>query len=174
MASATLDDILTGHVPLTSNRRLIESVTTARESRFLAVVLAPEVKLSSELAPPLLEVLDSMPEGGGLDLFVDTLGGASEEAWRVVSVLRERFDRYTAIIPFAASPGATQVAFGSHELMMGEASRRSPLAPARRRGSGRAAPARKVIKPVLKKAPPAPRGSVKAAGSGGAAVARRE
>ncbi len=133
MASATLDDILTGHVPLTSNRRLIESVTTARESRFLAVVLAPEVKLSSELAPPLLEVLDSMPEGGGLDLFVDTLGGASEEAWRVVSVLRERFDRYTAIIPFAASPGATQVAFGSNELMMGEASSLSPIEPARLR-----------------------------------------
>ena len=132
MATATLDDILTGHVPLTSNRRLIESVTTARESRFMAVVLAPEVKLSTELAPPLLEVLDSMPEGGGLDLFVDTLGGASEEAWRVVSMLRERFDRYTAIIPFAASPGATQVALGANDLMMGEASSLSPIEPDRK------------------------------------------
>lgn len=133
MATATLNDILTGHVPVTSNRRLVESITTARESRFLAVVLAPEVKLTTELAPPLLEVLDSLDEGGGLDLFVDTLGGASEESWRLVSMLRERFDRYTAIVPFAASPGATQVAVGANELMMGDASSLAPIEPARLR-----------------------------------------
>ncbi len=133
MTTATLDDILTGHVPVTSNRRLIESITSARESRFLAVVLAPEVKLTAEIAPPLIEVLDTMPEGGGLDLFVDTLGGAAEEAWRLVSILRERFDRYTAVVPFGASPGATQVALGANELMMGDASSLSPIEPARLR-----------------------------------------
>lgn len=129
----TLSEVLEGHVPLTSNRPLIEALTTARESRFLAVVLSPSVQLGSQIIPPLLEVLETLPEGGGLDLFVDCLGGASEEAWRIVSILRERFDRYTAIVPFSASPGASQVALGADELMMGEASSLAPLEPARLR-----------------------------------------
>ena len=133
MSSLTLNDILEGHVPLTSNRESMAAIAGARESRLLAVVLSPDVRLGSDLASPLMEVLDTLPEGGGLDLFVDALGGASAETWRVVSMLRERFDRYTAIVPFAASPGATQVALGANELMMGEGSSLSPIEPPRLR-----------------------------------------
>lgn len=131
MSQPTLSEILEGNVPLTSNRELIEALTTARQSRFLAIVLAPTVTLKTEVISPLIEVLDALPEGGGLDMFLEAVGGASQEAWRVVSILRERFDRYTAIIPFAASPGSTQLALGADELMMGEASSLAPLEPAR-------------------------------------------
>ncbi len=131
--ATSLNDILDGHVPLTSNRRLIESLTTARESRFLGLMLAPDVRVDAQIAIPLLEVLDSIEEGGSLDVMVDAFGGANPETWRIVSILRERFDRITAVVPFAASPGATQVALGANELLMGEAASLSPIEPPRLR-----------------------------------------
>ena len=127
----TLNEILEGNVPLTRNREMLADLARQRESRVLALVLARGVTLRTGFIPPLLEVLETLPEGGSLDLYIDTFGGASEEAWRIVSMLRERFDRYTAIIPFAATPGATQIALGADDLMMGEASSLAPIEPAR-------------------------------------------
>ncbi len=127
----TLNEVLEGNVPLTSNHDQLAELGRLRESRILALVLAPGVQLRTGFIPPLLDVLETLPEGGGLDLFVDTLGAASEESWRIVSMLRARFDRYTAIVPFAATPGATQIALGADELMMGEASSLAPIEPAR-------------------------------------------
>lgn len=127
----SLAEILEGNVPLTSNREQMTALAALRERPLLALVLAPGVPLRTGFIPPLLEVLETLPEGGGLDLYVDTFGTASEESWRIVSMLRERFDRYTAIVPFAATPGATQIALGADDLMMGEASSLAPIEPAR-------------------------------------------
>lgn len=127
----TLAEVLEGHVPLTSNHVQIQTVTRLRESKLLALVLAPGIALRTGFIPPLLEVLDTLTPGGNLDLYLDNLGPASEETWRIVSMLRDRFDRLTAIVPFAASPGATQVALGADALLMGEASSLAPIEPAR-------------------------------------------
>lgn len=127
----TLKEILEGNVPLTSNRDRLSELARQRESRVLALVLGPGVSLRTGFIPPLLEVLETLPEGGSLDLYIDTFGAASEETWRIVSMLRERFDRFTAIVPFAATAGATQIALGADELMMGEASSLAPIEPAR-------------------------------------------
>ena len=138
--SPSLTEVLQGNVPLTSNRALIEAVTQRRQGPLLTLVLAPTLQLSDVMIPPLLEVLQSMPSGGGLDVMVNGLGGATPETWRVVSVLRDRFDRYSAIVPFAASPGATQVALGADALIMGEASSLAPLEPPRIKGLDVAGP----------------------------------
>jgi hypothetical protein len=130
----TIEQVLAGEIALPSNRDLIEMVVAHRETRFLALVLRPGIDLSRNMIPPLVEVLEGLVEGGALDLYLDTLGSASPEAWRLVSILRERFDRYTGLIPFAASAGATQVALGADDLLMGEASSLSPIEPPHRRG----------------------------------------
>ncbi len=131
VSALTLSDVLQGRFPLGGNSLEINAISKARGHKFMAIVLAPTVKLGPELVPPLLEVLDTVPEGGAIDIFVDTLGGAAEETWRLVSILRERFDHYSCLIPFAASPGATQVALGADEVVMGPASSLAPLEPAR-------------------------------------------
>lgn len=127
----SLAEVLEGHVPLTSNHIQLEAVIRQRESKLLALVLAPGIPLRTNFIPPLLEVLDALPPGGNLDIYLDSLGPASEETWRIVSMLRDRFDRLTALVPFAASPGATQIALGANALCMGEASSLAPIEPAR-------------------------------------------
>ena len=131
---ANLSSILAGNVPLTSNTGLLEALAEKRHTRLLTLVLAPHIPFTAEVVPPLLEVLDELEGGGGLDLFLGHLGSATPETWRIVSILRERFDRFTAIVPFAATPGATQVALGADALMMGEASSLAPLEPPRVKG----------------------------------------
>jgi hypothetical protein len=128
---ARLADILDNRVAVSDNRDLVEAVTSRRGSPFVALVLAPDVQFRRNMVPPLLEILDGLPRRGRVDLMLDRLGHACEEDWRLVSVLREYFDRYTAIVPFAASTGATQVALGADDLLMGEASSLAPLEPVR-------------------------------------------
>ncbi len=129
----SLAEVLEGQVPLTSNHVQIEAVGKRRGRKLLALVLAPGVPLRTGFIPPLLEVLDALDPADALDLYVDSLGGASEETWRIVSMLRDRFEHLTAIVPFAASPGATQIALGADALLMGEASSLAPIEPARLR-----------------------------------------
>jgi len=101
-AGGSLHDVLERHFPLPDNRAEIEAITGIRHRRFVALVLAPTQQLTRGTIRPLVEVLDSLPGGGGLDVFVDRLGEACEEVWRVVSLLREHFDNYATIVPFAA------------------------------------------------------------------------
>lgn len=128
---ATLSEVLDSRVAVSGNRDLIEAITDLRQRPFVAMVLAPDTPLRRSIVPALVEILDGLPRGGSFDLMLDRLGDACEEDWRLVSLLREHCDRYTAIVPFAASTGATQLALGADEVMMGPASSLAPLEPVR-------------------------------------------
>jgi hypothetical protein len=130
---ARLADILEDRVAVAANRDLVEAIVDQRQHPFVAVVLSPEIQFRRSMIPPLVEILDGLPRRGRLDLMVDRLGHACEENWRFVSVLREYCERYTAVVPFAASTGATQIALGANDLLMGEASSLAPLDPVRLR-----------------------------------------
>lgn len=126
----SLSELLEGKVPLTPNGELLRRIRGRADRPAVAIVLAPSVRLTPSVAHPLLEVLEHI-EGPAVDVVLDTLGPATEETWRVVSLLRESFEKFDAIVPFAASPGATLVALGADRLVMGPASSLAPLEPAR-------------------------------------------
>ena len=123
-------------VPVTENRVLIRDFIVQRETKFVSVVLAPRVELTQRTTSMVFEQLEGLGVGGALDIFLNRLGRASGEAWRLVSMLRERFDMVTAVVPFSASAGATQVALGTDALLMTEAASLSPIEPPFRRMSG--------------------------------------
>jgi hypothetical protein len=125
----SLAEVLEGHFPLTSNRLLLQDITNIRQRRILAVVLAPHVLLDRAAIDPLVGILRSLRGTNAIDLYVDGQGPTSPEAWRVVSALREHFERFTSIVPFAASAGATMLALGGDELLMTDVASLSPLEP---------------------------------------------
>jgi len=86
-----------------------------------------------------LELLDEVEEEE-IDLFLGNLGLASEESWRLVSLLRARFKHWSAIIPFAASPASTQVALGADEIIMGDGSSLSTMEDSIQREKGSPSP----------------------------------
>jgi len=125
----SLAEVLEGHFPLTSNRLLLQDLTTLRQRRMLAIVLAPRALLDRAAIDPLVGILRSLRGSSALDLYVDGQGPTSPEGWRVVSALREHFEKLTAVVPFAASPGATMLALGAEELLMTDVASLSPLEP---------------------------------------------
>lgn len=129
--SSKLSDVLTGKVPLPESQPLLKALSQARGREPLVWVLSPAVSLSASMMLPFLEVLESLPAGQPVDLFLESLGASSLETWRVISVLRDRFSTLSALIPFAASPAATQIALGADELVMGPPASLAPLEVAR-------------------------------------------
>lgn len=125
-AGKSLSEVLEGHLPLTSNRDVFDRLVEARKRPCIAIVLAPGGQLRRSVFPALMSVVGSVPRQTPVDLFVDQLGRVTEEAWRLVAVLHERFGGYRAIIPFAASPAVSQIALGADALVMGEAASLAP------------------------------------------------
>ncbi|MBU0550015.1 hypothetical protein KKF91_15160 [Myxococcota bacterium] len=123
----TLSDILKGHIPLTHNRALVADLIEHRDNPFLALMFSPNTPLERGFFAPLLSVMRGLEAGEVLDLFLGFLGPPSEEAWRLISLLRRRFKQINAIIPYAASGAVSQVALGADHLLMSGVSSLSPI-----------------------------------------------
>ncbi|MFZ4736772.1 MAG: hypothetical protein ACOYM9_12550 [Bradymonadia bacterium] len=124
-----LAEAVDGHFPVANHRPLFREVSALRERRLVSIVIAPHVPLDRSVVDALVEVVHPLAGGRPLDLFLDAGSGVSLEAWRVVSFLHERFQGYTAIVPFASSPVVTQLALGANALLMTDVASLSPLYP---------------------------------------------
>lgn len=117
-------------IRLKSNKELIEKIRDARENnQFVALVLKDGVQLQPAITLPLFEVMASVGASKHLDLFLYTTGGATETPWRIVSLLREYCEEYTAIVPFIALSAGTHIALGANQILMSEISTLGPVDP---------------------------------------------
>lgn len=92
-------------------RPLIVYVTSARQG-------SPG-HIAGDTVPELFIQLDSLPpETKKLDLLLVSNGGDPTVAWRVVSLIRERVDKFSVLVPQAAYSAATLIALGADEIVM--------------------------------------------------------
>ena len=69
--------------------------------------------------PVFLDQLQALPsELEALDLLIVSTGGDPTVAWRIVSLIRERVNRFSVLIPQAAFSAATLIALGADEIVM--------------------------------------------------------
>ena len=121
------------NLKLKTNRELISQIRLARkENQFVSMVLMDGVQLMPDMILPLFEVLQKIGKTKHLDVFLYTTGGATEVPWRIVSLLREFCNEFTAIIPFIALSAGTHIALGANELLMSEISTLGPVDPTTR------------------------------------------
>ena len=115
------------------NRRLISQIRSARKNnQFISMVLMDGVQLMPEMILPLFEVSTENRKNRTLGCFLSTTGGATEVPWRIVSLLREYCNEFTAIIPFIALSAGTHIALGANQLLMSEISTLGPVDPTTR------------------------------------------
>jgi len=127
-----LDPIIR-NLKLKTNKELISQIRSARKnSQFISIVLMDGVQLMPDMILPLFEVLQKTGKTENLDVFLYTTGGATEVPWRIVSLLREFCDEFTAIIPFIALSAGTHIALGANQLLMSEISTLGPVDPTTR------------------------------------------
>jgi len=98
-------------IELHRGRPLITYVTSKREG--------VRASMASDALPYLIDQLDCLSEGATeLDFLIVSLGGDPMVAWRIMSLIRERVDRVSVLIPQSAYSAATLVALGGDEIVM--------------------------------------------------------
>jgi len=72
-----------------------------------------------DVIPEFCEHLKNIPKDiKEVDILISSEGGDPIAAWRIVNLLRERFDKIGVLIPYAAKSAATVLALGADEIVM--------------------------------------------------------
>src|ERR1039458_1188326 len=78
-----------------------------------------EGQISSDAVAELQSQLQALPAGTkALDLLLVSYGGDPTVAWRIVSLIRERCDKFSVLVPHAAFSAATLIVLGADEIIM--------------------------------------------------------
>ena len=103
-------------------RPLISYVTSSRQNAAGAI--------ASDVIPELAKQLNCIPKANkSIDLLVVSNGGDPTVAWRMISMMRERFDHIGVLLPYAAFSAATLLALGADEIWMHPFSNLGPVDP---------------------------------------------
>lgn len=71
----------------------------------------------------------AIPDSNSVDVLIISNGGDPTVAWRISSMLRERFDTVGVLLPFTAYSAATLLALGANEIVMHPFSNLGPVDP---------------------------------------------
>jgi hypothetical protein len=78
-----------------------------------------EGQIARDAISELLSQLETLPAGTkALDFFLGSYGGDGTVAWQIVSLIRERVQKLTVMVPQAAFSAATLIALGADEIIM--------------------------------------------------------
>ncbi|MGB8352297.1 MAG: hypothetical protein WCD79_00260 [Chthoniobacteraceae bacterium] len=78
-----------------------------------------EAQIARDAISELLSQLELLPAGTkALDFYIGSYGGDGTVAWRIVSLIRERVQKLTVMVPQAAFSAATLLALGADEIIM--------------------------------------------------------
>lgn len=92
-------------------RPLIVYVTSKREG---AAGL-----MSTDALPHIIEQLDALPlETKELDFLIASYGGDPMVAWRIISLVRQRVEKVSVLVPQSAYSAATLLALGCNEIVI--------------------------------------------------------
>lgn len=102
-------------------RPLLVYVTSKREG-------VSANKMATDALPNIIEQLDAIPSGSKeLDFMIASYGGDPMVAWRIVSLIRQRVEKLSVLIPQSAYSAATLVALGANEIVMHPNSHLGPV-----------------------------------------------
>jgi len=103
-------------------RPLISYITSSRPDA--SAQMASDV--IPEFATQILSVPDDKKE---IDLLIVSMGGDPTVAWRVITMLRERFEKIGVLLPYAAFSAATLLSLGADEIIMHPFANLGPVDP---------------------------------------------
>lgn len=103
-------------------RPLIVYATSTREN--------VEAQLASDVVREFIDQVDTIPSGtDSLDVLIHSAGGDPLAAWKLMSVLRERFKRVDVLVPYMAFSAATLFSLGADEIIMHPHASLGPIDP---------------------------------------------
>lgn len=104
------------------NRPLIAYFTSTRPNA--------SGQIASDVIPHFARQISKIPQSEKeVDILIVSYGGDPTVAWRLITMLRERFEKVGVLIPFAAYSAATLLALGADEIVMHPFSNLGPVDP---------------------------------------------
>jgi len=85
--------------------------------------------MASDSVRQLIDQLDAIRESDSVDVLIHSSGGDALAAWKLMSVLRERFKHVYVLVPFMAFSAATIFALGADEIVMHPHASLGPIDP---------------------------------------------
>jgi len=86
-------------------------------------------QMAGDAVREFIDQLDKVVAGDAIDILVHSSGGDALTAWKLMSVLRERFKNVAVLVPFAAFSAATIFALGADEIVMHPHASLGPIDP---------------------------------------------
>lgn len=86
--------------------------------------------MSQDALPIIIEHINKIPKSDeGIDILILSSGGDPIVSWRIISLLRQRFNKVGVIIPYMAYSAATLLALGADEILMHPYANLGPVDP---------------------------------------------
>jgi len=76
-----------------------------------------------------IDQIEALPDTKQVDILVHSTGGDPLAAWKLMSMLRERFQKISVLVPFMAFSAATLFALGADEIVMHPHASLGPIDP---------------------------------------------
>jgi hypothetical protein len=114
--------------------KLYQEIETIRQRPLIVYITSVRANASGQMAsdviPQFTKQISRIPkENKAVDLLIVSLGGDPTVSWRVISMLRERFERVGVLLPYTAFSAATLLALGADEIVMHPYSNLGPVDP---------------------------------------------
>ena len=121
---------------MTKNERLrrYAAIEAARDRPLIVYATSTRVGVESQMAADavreMIDQIDAINDDiKSVDILIHSAGGDALTAWKLMSVLRERFDSVGVLIPFAGFSAATLFCLGADELVMHPHASLGPIDP---------------------------------------------
>jgi len=103
------------------NRPLIVFATSTRQN---VVGL-----MAGDAVREFIDQIDALPDAANVDVLIHSTGGDALAAWKLMSILRERFSHVAVLVPFMSFSAATLFALGADEIVMHPHASLGPIDP---------------------------------------------
>lgn len=112
---------------------LYKQIEAERGSRVLALVNSERLGLQTQIArdavAPFVSLLDEIGPTPKLSLILDTNGGQTSAAWRLINLIHSFCDELEVIIPTKAMSAGTLMSLGADKIVMTKQAALGPIDP---------------------------------------------
>ena len=86
--------------------------------------------MAGDVIPEFIDQMEAIQgDHDQIDILVESSGGDPLVAWRLISLMREKFNKITALIPYSAFSAATLLSLGCDDIVMGKYGNLGPIDP---------------------------------------------
>ena len=122
-----------GVMELSARQARYKAIEDYRERPLIVYATSTRTGVPAQMAGDavreFIDQIDSITTSTGVDILVHSTGGDALTAWKLMSILRERFEKVSVLVPFMAFSAATLFALGADEIAMHPHASLGPIDP---------------------------------------------